>query len=45
VHAGQKDLVKVDDNCAMIVGNPKGILGQQLRPHSLDINIFKFITC
>ncbi len=31
VHAGLKVLMKVENNSAMIVGNPQGILGQQLR--------------
>ena len=31
--AGHKVLMKVYDNTALIVGDPHGVLGQQLRPH------------
>jgi hypothetical protein len=33
VRAGDEVLMEVDDNGAMIVGDPEGILGQKLRPH------------
>jgi hypothetical protein len=29
--------VKVDDNSVMIVGDPQGILEQQLRPHPINL--------
>jgi hypothetical protein len=31
VRAGHSVLAETDDNLALIVGNPQGILGQQLR--------------
>jgi hypothetical protein len=31
VHAGHKVLMEVDDNILLIVGDPKGVLGKQLR--------------
>ncbi len=39
--AAPEVLTEVDDNSALIVGDPQGILGQQLRPHS--IHFFNFI--
>jgi hypothetical protein len=39
VYADHEVIVEVDDNIVLIVGNPQGILGQQLRPcqiHSLN---------
>jgi hypothetical protein len=30
VHAGHKVQMEVDDNSALIVGDPQGILGEQL---------------
>ncbi len=35
VPAGREVLVDVDDNSALIVGNPRGILGQQLKPQPI----------
>jgi hypothetical protein len=35
VRAGHKDLVENDDNSALIVVDPQGILGQQLRSPSI----------
>jgi hypothetical protein len=38
-YADHEVIVEVDDNIVLIVGNPQGILGQQLRPcqiHSLN---------
>jgi hypothetical protein len=35
VCAGREVLMEVDNNSALIVGNPKGILGQQLRPYPI----------
>jgi hypothetical protein len=32
LRAGHEVLMEVDDNSALIVGDPQGILGQQLRP-------------
>jgi hypothetical protein len=29
--------MEVDDNFSLIVVNPKGILDQQLRPHSINL--------
>ncbi len=37
VHAGHGFLVEVDDNSAMIVVNPREILGQQLRPRQINL--------
>jgi hypothetical protein len=37
VRTSKKVLMEVDDNCVQIVGNPKGILGQQLSLRQLDI--------
>jgi hypothetical protein len=45
--AGYKVLRDVDDISALIVGNPQGILGNQLRPHpmhSLNIIIIMLIN-
>jgi hypothetical protein len=42
VHACNKVLMEVD-NAAMIIGNPQGILGKQLRPHPIHfLNIIIF---
>jgi hypothetical protein len=35
--AGHEVLMEVDDNILQIVGYPQGILGQQLRPHSIPL--------
>jgi hypothetical protein len=35
VYAGHEVLMEVDDNISLSVVNPKGILDQQLRPHSI----------
>jgi hypothetical protein len=35
VCADHKVLVEVYNNSALIVGDPQGILGQQLRPHPI----------
>ncbi len=41
VHASQKVLVEADDHSALIVGNPQGILGQELMPQPIhQLNIF-----
>ncbi len=37
VHAGHKVLMEVDDNTLLIIGNPRGILDQQLRPHGINL--------
>jgi hypothetical protein len=37
VHAGSKVFVNVDDNSALIVGDPQGILGLQLRPQPMHL--------
>jgi hypothetical protein len=40
VCAGYKVLMDVDDISALIVGNPQGVLGNQLRPHTIhQLNI------
>ncbi len=39
VRAGNKVLVKVDNNSVLIVGDPQGILSQQLRPHAIHLLI------
>jgi hypothetical protein len=45
VRAGLKVLMKVDSNSGMIVGNPQGILGQQLRTHPIYLfNITMMIS-
>jgi hypothetical protein len=38
VCAGHGVLMEVDDNNALIVGDPLGILGQQLRPHLIHLS-------
>jgi hypothetical protein len=38
VHDGYDVLVEVDNNSALIVGDPRGILGQHLRPHPIKWN-------
>jgi hypothetical protein len=35
VHAGREVLVEVDDNSAQIVDDPKGIVDQEIRPHTI----------
>ncbi len=46
--ADYKVLMEVDDNILLIVGNPQGILGQQVRPYPIhllnDIIIIIIIT-
>jgi hypothetical protein len=37
VHAGHKIQMEVDENSVLIVGNPQGILGEQLRPCSIHL--------
>ncbi len=37
MRAGHEVLVEVDDNNAMIVVNPWGILGRQLRPRQINL--------
>jgi hypothetical protein len=37
VHAGRKILMEFDYNNALIVGDLHGILGQQLRPHTIHL--------
>jgi hypothetical protein len=32
VHDSHKALLEVDDNILLIAGDPKGVLGKQLRP-------------
>jgi hypothetical protein len=44
VHTGHKVLIEVDNYSRLIVGNPQGISGQQLRPHTIHFkynNSFK----
>jgi hypothetical protein len=37
--------MEVDLNSVLIVGNPQGILGQQLRPRQIHVlNVFIFIA-
>ncbi len=43
VHARHKLLMKVDNNSALIFGNPKGILDQQFRPHPILLLIIIMI--
>jgi hypothetical protein len=44
MHADHKVFIEVDDNIALIVGDPQGILGQQLWPRSIDLlNIIMII--
>jgi len=38
VRAGHSVLAETDDNLALIVGNPQGILGQQLRPRPIHLS-------
>ncbi len=45
---GHKVLVEVDDNSALIVGSPQGILGQVLWPYPinlLNIIYYSYIHC
>ncbi len=35
VRAGHKVLMEVDDNGGVIVGDPRGIVREQLRPYSI----------
>jgi hypothetical protein len=43
--AGDKVLMALDDNNALIVGNLEGILGQRLRPCLINsLNIITLIT-
>ncbi len=47
VHAGHEVFTEVDNNSALIVGNPQRILGQQLRTrtiHLLNISMLNSIT-
>ena len=37
MHVDHEDLVEFDDNNLAIVGNPKGIFDQQLRPHPINL--------
>jgi len=37
VHGGRKVLMEVDDNILMIVGDPRGILDEQLRPRLIHL--------
>jgi hypothetical protein len=37
VRASHEVLMEVDDNCALIVGNPQGILDLQLRPRPMHL--------
>jgi hypothetical protein len=34
VHAGHEALMKVAENCELIVADPQGIVGHQLRPRT-----------
>jgi hypothetical protein len=43
VHAGLEVLMEVDDNSSQIVGDPHGILDQQLRPHPVHLIIIIII--
>jgi hypothetical protein len=42
-YAGDKVLMEVDDNSAQIIGDPRGILGQQLRPRTFHLLIIIII--
>jgi hypothetical protein len=45
VFVGHQVLAEVNDNSALIVGNPCGILGQQFLPRPIKLlNIFIFIS-
>jgi hypothetical protein len=33
MHAGQKVILEIDTNILLIVGNPQGILAQELTPY------------
>jgi len=35
VHVSHDVLMEVDNNSSLIVGDPQGVLGQQLRPRSI----------
>ncbi len=37
VYGGHKVLMEDDDNSLLIVGDTRGILGQQLRPHPIPV--------
>ncbi len=43
VCACNKVLIEVDDNRALIVCDPHGILGQQLRPHRIHLLLLLFL--
>jgi hypothetical protein len=43
VLAGHEVLMKFDENGPLIIGDPQGILGQQLRLHT--IHLLNIITC
>ncbi len=38
MRAGHEALAKVDDISALIVGDPRGILGKKLRPRPIHLN-------
>jgi hypothetical protein len=38
MQAGRKVLAEIEDNSALIVGDPQGILGQQLRPRPVHLS-------
>jgi hypothetical protein len=45
VLVGHKVLVEINNNSALIVGDPEGILGEQLRPHLIHcLNIFILVN-
>jgi hypothetical protein len=43
VRTSHKVLMEVEDNCALIVSDPQGILDQQLRPHPIHVLNIIFI--
>jgi hypothetical protein len=40
--AGHKVLVDIDDNSWLIVDDPQGISGQQLKPHAIKYQLIKY---
>ncbi len=44
LRADREILMEVDDNSELIVGNPRGILGQQLMPHTINFLNIIIIT-
>jgi hypothetical protein len=42
VHAGHEVLMEVDGNITMTVGNPQGILDEQLRPQPIHLLKYQY---